>query len=700
MKRQPWLVFFGAAVLTVAIAADEQEAAALGGFISGLGLGEHVTLKLTEEELDLPTLRSFAANDLDYYLSETGISVGARSKITRALQSPGATTTSSIELSPLAEVRRLGALQQNAGWNTTRLKALLLDGYDHTVPPKGAQVYVQYAVNHVEALSTVDQSLSLVGWWRSYWTDSRLTWDADVWGVDMLTFVSSGEWKQVWVPDITVINADHSARSNEVTVSEVTVYASGDIFVSVPLAQKIPCDMDLTHFPFDTQICDFTIGSWSYHGYMVDVKPRIVAGAPSAIDITGLTELEEFAVSKIVARYYDTFYQCCAEPYPVIKFSFHFVREPYPYLSGIIFPLILITNTGFLAFAVNPDAGERISLGITVMLTTQAIFITARDDIPKNGQLTAMSTLYSISFTFSTLTLIISIICVSLYLVRPSTGKYSVKNMLGVFTEADKNNNGLLDEEETIDAIARLGVHSADTHMITQYVSEALKDKDDLNFLDWYEIVDKLSVSDGLASHHNVMISTIVNFFARREHEARRASARRRIAAVSHKHEIARNLKLTRRRSSRDFSTEISAEALVSDITEPSQNDHFVRCEIINEDDDNKDNNGDDSDMVSGLHIHHQHIKKKETRPAVVSSNDVKDFLDQQDQNGINALMHESELEDPSEKIGRDVAATLDKIASILMPLAYLTVCVALLAGQNFETGVAGCEVLTLGEPA
>lgn len=33
------------------------------------------------------------------------------------------------------------------------------------------------------------------------------------------------------------------------------------------------CSMNIKYFPFDTQVCRFKFGLWSYHGLQVDIQP-------------------------------------------------------------------------------------------------------------------------------------------------------------------------------------------------------------------------------------------------------------------------------------------------------------------------------------------------------------------------------------------------------------------------------------------
>ena len=84
------------------------------------------------------------------------------------------------------------------------------------------------------------------------------------------------------------------------------------------------------------------------------------------------------------------------------------------------------------------------------------------------------------------------------------------------------------------------------------------------------------------------------------------------------------------------------------------------------------------------------------------STADMKQYLEEMrvKKDGAHAVMREAEMDDPSAKIGRDVAGVVDKFASILLPISYLIVCIVMLSGKNFSTGdVTDIKVVTSGEP-
>ena len=78
--------------------------------------------------------------------------------------------------------------------NETELKEALMSGYDSNTQPADLLVRVQVAMLVFPEIDTTAQTVKMVGWWRSQWTDERLAWDRDAWGgVPMITFPGTSE---------------------------------------------------------------------------------------------------------------------------------------------------------------------------------------------------------------------------------------------------------------------------------------------------------------------------------------------------------------------------------------------------------------------------------------------------------------------------------------------------------------------------
>jgi hypothetical protein len=105
----------------------------------------------------------------------------------------------------------------------------LLKNYVSTVVPRvpgGVAVEVQIALANID-VNTREEEIEIAGWWRVYWQDPRLTWNASEWaGVDSLIFRD----KQIWQPDVIIYEQTYDSY----TPVGVSVTSDGAAFVSWP----------------------------------------------------------------------------------------------------------------------------------------------------------------------------------------------------------------------------------------------------------------------------------------------------------------------------------------------------------------------------------------------------------------------------------------------------------------------------------
>jgi len=58
----------------------------------------------------------------------------------------------------------------------------------------------------------------------------------------------------------------------------VFVGSSGDVTYNFPTVIKSSCPVSVKYFPFDTQECRLQFGSWSHHGFDLDIVNRNPTG--------------------------------------------------------------------------------------------------------------------------------------------------------------------------------------------------------------------------------------------------------------------------------------------------------------------------------------------------------------------------------------------------------------------------------------
>ena len=238
----------------------------------------------------------------------------------------------------------------------------------------------------------------------------------------------------------------------------------------------------------------------------------------------------EFDLIEVRTTAVDTVYGCCPEPYPTLKYKFRMRRHSETYNYGLVVPMILTTLAGFLAFVANPQSGERISLGITCLLTSAAIYIVAFEVLPKTGNMTIISMLHVISFSFSWATLAVSVLSVSLYGVKTSTGVMSEHELVSAFVKADHDHSGVLDKKEVEEAVKKLGLPSAKFFKLRKKLDSLHGASITLPV--WYDLVGDIYQTDGLAAYHSPIIGIMLAPFVKLERKRRKDFVLRRVQAA------------------------------------------------------------------------------------------------------------------------------------------------------------------------
>ena len=232
----------------------------------------------------------------------------------------------------------------------------------------------------------------------------------------------------------------------------------------------------------------------------------------------------------------DFIYACCPEFYPTIKYKFRMRRHSETYNYGLVVPMILTTIAGFLAFVANPQSGERISLGITCLLTSAAIYIVAFEVLPKTGTMTIISMLHVISFSFSWATLAVSVLSVSLYGVKTSTGVMSEHELVSAFVKADHDHSGVLDKKEVEEAVKKLGLPSAKFFKLRKKLDSLHGASVTLPV--WYDLVGDIYQTDGLAAYHSPIIGIMLAPFVKLERKRRKDFVLRRVQAAIDRNDL------------------------------------------------------------------------------------------------------------------------------------------------------------------
>ena len=80
------------------------------------------------------------------------------------------------------------------------------------------------------------------------------------------------------------------------------------------------------------------------------------------------------APAKRTMQYYD----CCPEPYVDVTFTIHIKRRTLYYGFNLIIPCIILSSMTLLGFSLPPESGEKLQLGVTILLSMTVNIFTKR----------------------------------------------------------------------------------------------------------------------------------------------------------------------------------------------------------------------------------------------------------------------------------------------------------------------------------
>lgn len=142
------------------------------------------------------------------------------------------------------------------------------------------------------------------------------------------------------------------------------------------------CQLDITYYPFDDQVCHIDLVDWAYHGLQVN----LVNGS-STVGLDAYTKSGEWAITATESLSGDNYYASDpGVPFPRVRFTIQLKRKPMFYTINIITPCITMSLLALLVFYLPPDSGEKVSLGITVLLSFSVFLLLVAENVPKTSE--------------------------------------------------------------------------------------------------------------------------------------------------------------------------------------------------------------------------------------------------------------------------------------------------------------------------
>ncbi|XP_069000052.1 neuronal acetylcholine receptor subunit alpha-10-like [Embiotoca jacksoni] len=267
-------------------------------------------------------------------------------------------------------------------------------------------VTLQITLSQIIDMDERNQILTTYLWIRQVWMDAYLTWKKEDYdGLDTIRIPSS----YVWRPDIVLYNSADDEFSSSMETN-VVLRNDGQLMWDQPAITKSSCSVDVAFFPFDMQQCHLTFGSWTHNGNQMDL-----INALDSADLTDFVPNVEWEVLGMPAKKNVILYGCCSDPYPDITFTLHLKRRASFYIFNLLIPCMMISFLAPLGFYLPADSGEKVSLGVTVLLALTVFQLLVAESMPPSESVPLIGKYYIATMTMVTTSTALTIFIMNIH---------------------------------------------------------------------------------------------------------------------------------------------------------------------------------------------------------------------------------------------------------------------------------------------
>ncbi|XP_060078378.1 neuronal acetylcholine receptor subunit alpha-5-like [Ylistrum balloti] len=272
------------------------------------------------------------------------------------------------------------------------LRTLLFENQSYNMfarPRVKVEITVSLNIINFNDLNIRDQQLTTTGYFILKWKDDRLFWDKNpLYRKDVTVLFTTEE--HVWRPALVIENSvsDISAMSD--IGSPILLTTKGTLTWRLSGIFTTYCEVDISLYPFDTQICSIRVTSLGYSANEIEL---FFSDTP--VDTRDLNENGEwiytgFSTSKgLVRRELLT--------HSELTFDFQLKRRPLYHIMNTLVPTISLAFLTCMVFKLPAESGERIGYSLTVVLSYAVYLTLVADNIPSSSTTVSVLSIYLVT---------------------------------------------------------------------------------------------------------------------------------------------------------------------------------------------------------------------------------------------------------------------------------------------------------------
>ncbi|ESN98755.1 hypothetical protein HELRODRAFT_94890 [Helobdella robusta] len=269
-------------------------------------------------------------------------------------------------------------------------------------------VKIQLLLLRIHGLDERSQVLTTTGLIICDWDDGRLKWNSSEYeGIRDIVIKP----ERVWLPELALMNGADEL-SPDFRKIRILVQHDGHVHWEPGGVFTTTCDIDIRYFPFDDQSCPIQLGAWAYYSSRMNMT-----NASSEVLTHDFRLNGEWDIYHTKVEWKENVLPCCPNTrYPFVEFTLFLKRRHMFYVMNIILPCTLLSILVMVVFCLPPDAGEKISLGISVLLAFTVFLLMVAENVPRTSLHTPIIVIYlTCTMALGTLSVCLTVVILNLH---------------------------------------------------------------------------------------------------------------------------------------------------------------------------------------------------------------------------------------------------------------------------------------------
>lgn len=296
-------------------------------------------------------------------------------------------------------------------------------------PRSTLDVHVSAGLYQIVDLDQRNNLATVSAYFDVWWLDEYLLWNATEFGGLAKIFIPM---KWIWKPEFYMYHSVYGRVPEYPSDAPAEIRSDGRVRMFVSISSKSFCPINFKRFPFDSQTCSFSCGSWTYQSDVVNFLVE-----KEEIDLGDFYDNQEWLLTDARLRNGTTrSLEQPNESVSMVSMRLSLKRQSFYYVFNLVFPTTLVSLVAVIGFHAPINAtGRRESkfrLGIMTLLSMSVMLLMlvgemkfAMESVP--GQRGSFSDVPLLGIYYMSLIFIISIAtCTSSIFVHLE--KYALRN--------------------------------------------------------------------------------------------------------------------------------------------------------------------------------------------------------------------------------------------------------------------------------